>query len=137
MIKRKPDTNLISHSKTFTLDLFNPTSCCKLEQSPDEKSFFYICSFFGWSSGVTGTSDKFCSQDAARWIVAGLEILMRLAILKWRECWHCDDEWLQPPHIFVKQFAQIFLFSEIILLLVDHVFFDFSLKPEENLIYLA
>ena len=93
MIKREPDTNLISRSKTFVLELLNRKSSCKPEQSADEKSSFFTSStFFGRPSGVTGISDKYCSQDSARWIMVGLEISMKLATLTRREYCHCDVE---------------------------------------------
>ena len=47
MIKREPETNLTSRSKTFDKELLNPRSSCKPEQSTDEKKFlFYLLSFF-------------------------------------------------------------------------------------------
>ena len=59
-------------------------------------------------------------------MVVGPLISMRLATLVRREYWDCDAESSQPLYTFLKQFAQIFTFSEII-----------SVKTEENLIHLA
>ena len=108
MIKQEPVANLISWSKTFVWELLNPRSFCKPEQSAVEKSSFFTSStFFNQPNGVTGTSVISRSRDAVCWSVFGLEISIRWDILIRWKFWHCVTEWLQPLHIFVKQFTQI------------------------------
>ena len=119
MIKCEPDTNLISRSKTFVLELLNPRSCCKPEQSADEKGSFSTSStFFGQPSWVTVTSDKYCSQDAAHWIVVGL--LWRdgnTDIVMLNDCNHCISLW-NSLYKFLHS-------RELFSLLFDHISFYF------------